>query len=54
MADLSDGEGTPVDTAQLVEQLVKAGVPVHEVVVERPDPEDLFVELTGEGFDVDQ
>ena len=54
VADLSDGEGTPVDTAQLVEQLVKAGVPVHEVVVERPDLEDLFVELTGEGFDVDQ
>ena len=54
VADLSDGEGPPVDTALLVEQLVKAGVPVHEVVVERPDLEDLFVELTGEGFDVDQ
>ena len=54
VADLSDGQGPPVDTALLVEQLVKAGVPVHEVVVERPDLEDLFVQLTGEGFDVDQ
>ncbi len=54
VADLSDGQGPPVDTALLVEQLVKAGVPVHEVVVERPDLEDLFVQLTGEGFDVDE
>ncbi len=54
VADLSDGGGPAVDTALLVEQLVKAGVPVHEVVVERPDLEDLFVQLTGEGFDVDE
>lgn len=54
VADLSDGTNAPVDTALLVEQLVKAGVPVHELVVERPDLEDLFVQLTGEGFDVDQ
>jgi ABC-type multidrug transport system ATPase subunit len=54
VADLSDGAGPAVDTALLVEQLVKADVPVHEVVVERPDLEDLFVQLTGEGFDVDE
>jgi hypothetical protein len=29
-------------------------VPVHELVVERPDLEELFVGLTGEGFDVDE
>ena len=54
VADLSDGGGPPVDTALLVEQLVKAGIPVHELVIERPDLEDLFVQLTGEGFDVDE
>jgi ABC-2 type transport system ATP-binding protein len=32
--------------------LVKAGVPVRGLVVSRPALEDLFVELTGEGFDV--
>jgi ABC-2 type transport system ATP-binding protein len=31
--------------------LVTAGVPVRELVVERPALEELFVELTGEGFD---
>jgi ABC-2 type transport system ATP-binding protein len=34
--------------------LVLAGVGVRELVVERPDLEDVFVSLTGEGFDVDQ
>ena len=34
--------------------LVRAGVPVRQLIVERPDLEDLFVSLTGEGFDVDQ
>ncbi|HEX8497982.1 MAG TPA: ABC transporter ATP-binding protein [Actinomycetales bacterium] len=53
VADLSTAS-EPVSTAVLVEQLVRAGVTVHEVVVERPDLEDLFVQLTGEGFDVDQ
>ncbi|MGH8775676.1 MAG: ABC transporter ATP-binding protein [Jiangellaceae bacterium] len=38
----------------LTEALVKAGVPVRQIVVEQPDFEELFVELTGEGFDVDQ
>jgi ABC-type multidrug transport system ATPase subunit len=32
--------------------LVKAGVPVRGLAVARPALEDLFVELTGEGFDV--
>jgi ABC-2 type transport system ATP-binding protein len=32
--------------------LVTAGVPVRGLVVERPTLEDLFVSLTGEGFDV--
>ncbi|HYJ75707.1 MAG TPA: ABC transporter ATP-binding protein [Kineosporiaceae bacterium] len=35
-------------------ELVLAGVGVRELVVERPDLEDVFVSLTGEGFDVDQ
>jgi ABC-2 type transport system ATP-binding protein len=34
--------------------LVLAGVAVRELTVERPDLEDVFVSLTGEGFDVDQ
>ena len=54
VADLREGAGASVETALLVEQLVKAGISVHELVVERPDLEDLFVQLTGEGFDVDQ
>ncbi|MDX6206660.1 MAG: type transport system ATP-binding protein [Frankiales bacterium] len=32
--------------------LVSAGVPVRGLLVERPTLEDLFVSLTGEGFDV--
>jgi ABC-2 type transport system ATP-binding protein len=32
--------------------LVQAGVPVRGLAVQRPALEDLFVELTGEGFDV--
>jgi ABC-2 type transport system ATP-binding protein len=35
-------------------ELVLAGVGVRELAVERPDLEDVFVSLTGEGFDVDQ
>jgi ABC-2 type transport system ATP-binding protein len=34
-------------------QLVHAGVPVAGLETPRPSLEDLFVELTGEGFDVD-
>ncbi|MFZ5850044.1 MAG: ABC transporter ATP-binding protein [Actinomycetota bacterium] len=35
-------------------RLVAAGVGVRQLVVERPDLEELFVALTGEGFDVEQ
>jgi ABC-2 type transport system ATP-binding protein len=34
-------------------QLVHAGVPVAGLATPRPSLEDLFVQLTGEGFDVD-
>jgi len=47
VADLGD-----VDSSAVTAALVRAGVPVHELVVERPDLEELFVGLTGEGFDV--
>jgi ABC-2 type transport system ATP-binding protein len=43
-----------VESERLTEALVRAGVGVRELVVERPDLEDVFVSLTGEGFDVDQ
>jgi ABC-type multidrug transport system ATPase subunit len=36
----------------VVEQLVKDGVPVRQAVVERAGLEEFFVSLTGEGFDV--
>jgi ABC-2 type transport system ATP-binding protein len=35
-------------------ELVLAGIGVRELVVDRPQLEDVFVALTGEGFDVDQ
>ena len=34
-------------------RLVQAGIPVAGLDTPRPSLEDLFVELTGEGFDVD-
>ncbi len=49
VAELADA-----DSEQLVEALVAAGVPVRQFILEQPDLEDVFVELTGEGFDVDQ
>ena len=48
-ADLGD-----VASELVVERLVLAHVPVSEVRVERPDLEEVFVALTGEGFDVEQ
>jgi len=36
----------------VVEALVAAGVGVRSFTVERPSLEDVFVDLTGEGFDV--
>ncbi|WP_166353953.1 ABC transporter ATP-binding protein [Phytoactinopolyspora limicola] len=44
--------GTPSE--DVVDELVKAAVPVRQAVVERPGLEELFVSLTGEGFDVDE
>ena len=41
-----------VAAAQVVPALVRAGVPVLGFRVQRPSLEDLFVGLTGEGFDV--
>ena len=38
----------------LTEALVRAGVPVRQIVVEKPGLEEMFVGLTGEGFDVDE
>ncbi len=39
---------------ELTAALVGEGVRVRQLIVERPVLEDLFVSLTGEGFDVDQ
>ena len=39
---------------RVTHELVAAGVDVLQLVVERPDLEELFVSLTGEGFDVDE
>jgi ABC-type multidrug transport system ATPase subunit len=41
-----------IEPERITAALVTAGVPVRGLVVSRPALEDLFVELTGEGFDV--
>jgi ABC-2 type transport system ATP-binding protein len=41
-----------VQPERVVSALVAAGVGVRGFVVERPSLEDVFVGLTGEGFDV--
>jgi ABC-2 type transport system ATP-binding protein len=41
-----------VEPERVTVALVEAGVPVRGLAVTRPALEDLFVELTGEGFDV--
>jgi ABC-2 type transport system ATP-binding protein len=43
-----------VPSDKVTADLVAAGIDVRQLVVERPDLEDLFVALTGEGFDVDE
>jgi ABC-2 type transport system ATP-binding protein len=53
-ADVTDGNGPPVDPAALVRRLVEADIPVQQLVLDKPHLEDLFVQLTGEGFDVDR
>jgi ABC-2 type transport system ATP-binding protein len=54
VADLVADGRDPVPTELLAERLVAAGVPVRQLVIEGAALEDLFVSLTGEGFDVDQ
>lgn len=53
-ADGVTGELAGVASEDVVDELVKSGVPVRQAVVERPGLEELFVALTGEGFDVEQ
>jgi ABC-2 type transport system ATP-binding protein len=43
-----------VQSELVTAELVASGVDVRQLVVERPDLEELFVSLTGEGFDVDE
>jgi ABC-2 type transport system ATP-binding protein len=56
--DVGDGVITaelgPADPELITAELVHAGVGVRELVVETPSLEDLFVGLTGEGFDVER
>jgi ABC-2 type transport system ATP-binding protein len=55
--DVGDGiitaELGTADPERITTELVHAGVGVRELVVETPSLEDLFVGLTGEGFDVE-
>jgi len=53
-ADSVVGELGAVPSERVTAELVSRGVDVRQLVVERPDLEDLFVGLTGEGFDVDE
>ncbi len=43
-----------VASEHVTAELVTHGVDVRQLVVERPDLEETFVSLTGEGFDVDE
>jgi ABC-2 type transport system ATP-binding protein len=52
--DGASGDLGDLPSELIVERLVLAHVPVSEVRVERPDLEEVFVALTGEGFDVEQ
>jgi ABC-type multidrug transport system ATPase subunit len=47
---IAELNGMPAE--QVTARLVEDGIPVREFVLERPALEDLFVQLTGEGFDV--
>jgi ABC-2 type transport system ATP-binding protein len=53
-ANGGDVRGIPgaMEPEMLVEALVRAGVGVRGFTVSAPSLEDLFVSLTGEGFDV--
>ncbi len=50
--DLPAPAGGPPDLAEVNAALVRAGVRVRAFGVERASLEDVFVQLTGEGFDV--
>ena len=52
--DEASGELGPVPPEDVTEALVLGGVPVRQLTVDRPHLEELFVSLTGEGFDVDE
>jgi ABC-2 type transport system ATP-binding protein len=58
MDDVTRAEGRAgallgdIDADKVVVALVNAGVPVHGFAVDQPGLEDVFVSLTGEGFDV--
>jgi ABC-2 type transport system ATP-binding protein len=43
-----------VESERVAAELVGCGVDVRQLVVERPDLEEMFVALTGEGFDVNE
>jgi ABC-2 type transport system ATP-binding protein len=45
-------DGRPPE--EITAALVHAGVPVRQLIVDQPGLEDLFVALTGEGFDVEE
>lgn len=49
VAELADAAGADIGAA-----LVAAGVFIRQLIVDQPDLEELFVSLTGEGFDVDE
>jgi ABC-type multidrug transport system ATPase subunit len=49
VAELGD-----IASERVTAELVAYDVDVRQLVVERPDLEDMFVALTGEGFDVDE
>lgn len=43
-----------VPSEDVTAALVQAGVPVRQLIVDRPGLEEMFVALTGEGFDVEE
>jgi ABC-2 type transport system ATP-binding protein len=52
--DLVTAELGDVAPEKITAELVHAGVGVRGLTVEAPSLEDLFVGLTGEGFDVER
>ena len=52
LEDGAQAEIADVQPERVTAALVEAGIPVRGLAVTRPSLEDLFVQLTGEGFDV--